>query len=72
MKKLIICLVLFLVFPPCAVGQDKQAISDEGRPVVLKDDGTWEYAEEQGETTPDPESIMQLLTTRHSLHLLVL
>lgn len=58
MKKLIICLVLFLVFPPFAFGQDKQAITDEGRPVVLKDDGTWEYAEEQGETPPDPESII--------------
>jgi len=58
MKKLIICLVLFLVSPPCAFGQDKQAITDEGRTVILKDNGTWEYAEDQGETLPDPESII--------------
>ena len=58
MRKLIICLVLFLVIPTSTFGQEKQAITDEGRPVVLKDDGTWEYAEEQCETSPDPESII--------------
>ena len=68
MKQLII---LFLVFPLYTFGQAKQAITDEGRPVVLRDDGTWEYAEEQGETPPDTESIIYPTRRRRLLDLAV-
>lgn len=41
---------------PCARAVDFEVAGPDGRRVLLKDDGTWRYAEEKGRSAMGPES----------------